>query len=604
MHWQIHKDGRADLLAAPDGRIPVAVALGLDPVTAYSASAPAAEAHRRADGRRLPQGLRRSQLVQVQDGRPRGAGERRDRARGLGRPRTTSGIEGPFGDHTGFYTPPEEFPIFRISAITMRRDAIYPSIVVGKPPAEDEWLAKATERIFLPAIRMSVPEIVDYDLPTAGAFHNCVIVSIRKRFPGHARKVMHAMWGLGPDELCEVRRRRRRARRRPRLRAGLLLRLRERRPGARHRAHARGRSTSSTTRRRSRRTVARSGSTPRRRALTRGAGMAARDRDEPGDPGARRRALGASSASPCVDSALRRGTVQNGPGRGAGPRDADGSVVDSRVRRTVESRGREQRVSDEPDDTQQAPTPSLWPIGFAIGVAVHPRRPRGQLAGADRSARARRSSSASSGSATCAHARAGRLVGRRTRSSTSSRRRPRRRRGGARSRPTAARGFLALATIGVGGVIGAGVTLPVARLRACCRRSRARASRRPTSTSGRSRTSPRAQFVITTFLENPSQGEVSRRTAYIRNNGLTADKRSRASRSSTAAASTSAAPCSRTAPEFEDKDVKYEGRRGAPTPVAAGRASAARATAARTTPRATASPARPSARSTASRSRS
>ena len=81
--------------------------------------------------------------------------------------------------------------------MTMRRDAIYPSIVVGKPPAEDEWLAKATERIFLPAIRMSVPEIVDYDLPAAGAFHNCVIVSIRKRFPGHARKVMHAVWGLG-----------------------------------------------------------------------------------------------------------------------------------------------------------------------------------------------------------------------------------------------------------------------------------------------------------------------------------------------------------------------------------------------------------------------
>jgi 4-hydroxy-3-polyprenylbenzoate decarboxylase len=107
------------------------------------------------------------------------------------------GLEGPFGDHTGYYTPAEEFPVFRISAMTLRRDAIYPSIVVGKPPAEDEWLAKATERIFLPAIRMSVPEIVDYDLPTAGAFHNCVIVSIRKRFPGHARKVMHAVWGLG-----------------------------------------------------------------------------------------------------------------------------------------------------------------------------------------------------------------------------------------------------------------------------------------------------------------------------------------------------------------------------------------------------------------------
>jgi 4-hydroxy-3-polyprenylbenzoate decarboxylase len=111
--------------------------------------------------------------------------------------RADVGLEGPFGDHTGFYTPPEEFPVFRLSAMTMRRDAIYPSIVVGKPPAEDAWLGKATERIFLPAIRMSVPEIVDYDLPVAGAFHNCVLVSIRKRFPGHARKVMYAIWGLG-----------------------------------------------------------------------------------------------------------------------------------------------------------------------------------------------------------------------------------------------------------------------------------------------------------------------------------------------------------------------------------------------------------------------
>jgi 4-hydroxy-3-polyprenylbenzoate decarboxylase len=79
----------------------------------------------------------------------------------------------------------------------MRRDAIYPSIVVGKPPQEDAWLGKATERIFLPAIRMTVPEIVDYDLPIAGAFHNCAIVSIRKAFPGQAHKVMHAIWGLG-----------------------------------------------------------------------------------------------------------------------------------------------------------------------------------------------------------------------------------------------------------------------------------------------------------------------------------------------------------------------------------------------------------------------
>ena len=107
------------------------------------------------------------------------------------------GSEGPFGDHTGYYTAAEPFPIFHLTAMTMRKDAIYPSIVVGKPPQEDAWLGKATERIFLPAIRATVPEIVDYDLPVAGAFHNCCIVAIKKSFPGHAHKVMHAIWGLG-----------------------------------------------------------------------------------------------------------------------------------------------------------------------------------------------------------------------------------------------------------------------------------------------------------------------------------------------------------------------------------------------------------------------
>ncbi len=105
--------------------------------------------------------------------------------------------EGPFGDHTGYYTPVEPFPVLNVTAITMRRDAIYPSIIVGVPPQEDVWLGKATERLFLPAIRMTMPEVVDYDLPFAGAFHNLAIVSIRKAFPGHARKVMHAIWGTG-----------------------------------------------------------------------------------------------------------------------------------------------------------------------------------------------------------------------------------------------------------------------------------------------------------------------------------------------------------------------------------------------------------------------
>ncbi len=194
MHWQIHKDGRLDYLAT-DVRLEVAVALGLDPVSAYSASAP------------LPKHIDEFMLAGFLKGEP--VELVRGKTVDLEVPANAeivlegyveqgdTGIEGPFGDHTGYYSPADEFPVFHVTAMTMRRDAIYPSIVVGKPPAEDAWLGKATERIFLPAIRMSVPEIVDYDLPVAGAFHNCAIVSIRKAFPGQAKKVMHAVWGLG-----------------------------------------------------------------------------------------------------------------------------------------------------------------------------------------------------------------------------------------------------------------------------------------------------------------------------------------------------------------------------------------------------------------------
>src|SRR5262245_31819190 len=201
MHWQIHKDGRADYLAT-DGKIEVAVALGTDPVTAYSASAPLPK---HIDELMLA-GFLRGEAVELVKGVTvdldvpanaeivlEGYVQRGEEAE-----------EGPFGDHTGYYTPPEPFPVFHVTAITMRRDAIYPSIVVGKPPAEDAWLGKATERIFLPAIRATVPEIVDYDLPVAGAFHNCAIVAIRKAYPGHARKVMHAIWGLGMLSLTKA----------------------------------------------------------------------------------------------------------------------------------------------------------------------------------------------------------------------------------------------------------------------------------------------------------------------------------------------------------------------------------------------------------------
>jgi len=194
MHWQIHKDGRADYLMT-DGQMEVAVALGLDPVTTYTASAPLPK---HVDELMLA-GFLRGEPVELVKGVtidlevPANAEIVLEGT--IAKDDLTD--EGPFGDHTGYYTPAEPFPVFRISAITMRSDAIYPSIVVGKPPQEDAWLGKATERIFLPAIKMSVPEIVDYDLPIAGAFHNCCIVSIRKQFPGHAQKVMHAIWGLG-----------------------------------------------------------------------------------------------------------------------------------------------------------------------------------------------------------------------------------------------------------------------------------------------------------------------------------------------------------------------------------------------------------------------
>ncbi len=195
MHWQLHKDGRADYLFS-EGRMEVAVALGLDPISAYSASAP------------LPKHIDEFMVAGFLRGEPL------ELVKGVTvaiEVPTTAEIvlegyierdeelapEGPFGDHTGFYTPVEPFPVFHVTAMTMRRDAIYPSIVVGKPPQEDAWLGKATERIFLPAVRMTVPEIVDYDLPVAGAFHNLCIVSIKKAFPGHAQKVMHAIWGLG-----------------------------------------------------------------------------------------------------------------------------------------------------------------------------------------------------------------------------------------------------------------------------------------------------------------------------------------------------------------------------------------------------------------------
>jgi 4-hydroxy-3-polyprenylbenzoate decarboxylase len=112
--------------------------------------------------------------------------------------------EGDFGDHTGFYSLAEDFPVFHITAITSRREPVYPTTIVGRPPMEDGWLGWATERLFLPLLRAPLPEVVDMHLPVAACFHNLVIVSIKKRFPGHAQKVCQALWGMGQIMFSKV----------------------------------------------------------------------------------------------------------------------------------------------------------------------------------------------------------------------------------------------------------------------------------------------------------------------------------------------------------------------------------------------------------------
>ncbi len=194
MHWQIHKDGAAHLRDS-SGRVPVAVVIGSDPVVTYAASAP------------LPPGIDEMML----------AGFIRNKSVEMVKCRTvdvevpaTAEIvlegyvdatdlrpEGPFGDHTGFYTPVDDYPTLHLTGMSMRRDAVYSTTIVGKPPMEDFYLGKATERIFLPLIRMSVPDLVDMNMPAEGVFHNCIIVSVNKRYPGHAKKLMNAIWGLG-----------------------------------------------------------------------------------------------------------------------------------------------------------------------------------------------------------------------------------------------------------------------------------------------------------------------------------------------------------------------------------------------------------------------
>src|SRR5450759_353028 len=198
VHWQRHKGGaeheRAARLVAQT-RIPAAIALGGDPASMWCASAP------------LPPNLDEYMLAGYLRGapvpfvscitQPIEAPANADIVIEGYVDLTDYRDEGPFGDHTGYYTPVERFPAFHVTAVTHRRDPIYPATVVGIPPMEDAWMGKATERLFLPLMRLFLPEILDVSMPAEGVFHNLVIVSIRKRYPGHAAKVMHGLWGLG-----------------------------------------------------------------------------------------------------------------------------------------------------------------------------------------------------------------------------------------------------------------------------------------------------------------------------------------------------------------------------------------------------------------------
>jgi 4-hydroxy-3-polyprenylbenzoate decarboxylase len=198
MHWHIHKNGAENYRSAEamgQGRLAAAVAIGGDPVLTYAATAPLP---RDIDEmvfagflRHKPVEMVKCKTVDLEV--PAGSEIILEGYVDVGEMRR----EGPFGDHTGYYSLADDYPVFHIQCITHRQHPIYPATVVGKPPMEDCFLAKATERIFLPLIQQMVPEIIDINMPLEGVFHDCCVVAIKKSYPMQARKVMHALWGMG-----------------------------------------------------------------------------------------------------------------------------------------------------------------------------------------------------------------------------------------------------------------------------------------------------------------------------------------------------------------------------------------------------------------------
>ncbi len=201
-HCHIHHDGARNVRGAEDRRVPVAIAIGCDPVTVFSAVLPAPpdldEMLLAGFLRKKPVNLVRCETVDLWV--PAESEIVLEGYVDLDDLRT----EGPFGDHTGFYSLADRFPTFHLECVTRRRDPIYMATVVGRPPQEDCWIGLAIERIFLPLMRKQFPEIVDVSMPFEGAFHNLMLVSIRKRYPGHARKIMNGIWSLGQAMFTKV----------------------------------------------------------------------------------------------------------------------------------------------------------------------------------------------------------------------------------------------------------------------------------------------------------------------------------------------------------------------------------------------------------------
>lgn len=206
MHWQTQKQGaehyRKLAREGKPGRMPVAVAIGADPATLYSAILP------------LPPDLDEMMIAGFLRNKP--VEMVKCQTLDLEVPAQAEFVlegyveinetrrEGPFGDHTGFYSLDDDYPVFHVEHVTHREDPVYAATIVGPPPMEDYYMGKAIERIFLPLMRLQIPEIRDIAMPAEGVFHNLMLISIRKSYPGQARKVMHAIWGLGQAMFTKV----------------------------------------------------------------------------------------------------------------------------------------------------------------------------------------------------------------------------------------------------------------------------------------------------------------------------------------------------------------------------------------------------------------